>query len=236
MVSMDDAVIARLDSTGERFEVLMDPQIVSKIRNKEDLGDNFDILNFMAIDTVFKDSHKGIRASTESLMKIFNTTETKKIAQEIIVKGEIQLTTEQRKEMMENKRKQIIAMIVRNAINPQTKTPHPPQRIEMAMTEAKISIDPFKSVDAQIQQILKKLQPIIPIRFEKFVLAIRLSGEDYGKCFSDLKNFGKITKDEWQKDGSWIGLLELPAGLKTELFDKINAKTKGNAEMKMIES
>ena len=235
MVSLDDAVIARYDTSGERFEVLVDPKMVWKIRNKEDLGEDFDILNYLAIDTVFTDSNKGIRASTESMMKIFNNTDTDKISLDIITKGEIQLTTEQRKEMMENKRKQIVNTISRNAINPKTKTPHPPQRIELAISEAKISIDPFKPVDAQVQLILKKLQPIIPIRFEMIILAIRLSGEDYGKCYGDIKNFGKITKEEWQKDGSWIGLLELPAGMQSDFYDKINSKTKGNAEIKIIE-
>jgi len=236
MVSLDEAVIARLDSSGERFEVLVDPKIVWKIRNKDDLEDNFNILDYLAIDTVFKDSHKGIRASTESIQKIFRSTEIQNISMEIINKGEIQLTTDQRKEMMENKRKKIVATIVRNAINPKTKTPHPPQRIELALSEAKVSIDPFKPVDAQVKEILKKLQPIIPIRFENVVLAIRLTGEDYGKCYGDIKNFGKITKDEWQKDGSWIGLLELPAGLQADFYDKINSKTKGNADVKLIES
>jgi ribosome maturation protein SDO1 len=236
MVSLDDAVIARYDTHGERFEVLIDPQIVSKIRGNEDLEENFNIVDHAAIDTVFTDSNKGTRASDESMMKIFNTTDFQGVAMEIITKGEIQLTTDQRKEMMENKRKQIIQTIVRNAINPKTKTPHPPQRIELAMTEAKIGIDPFKSVDAQVQEILKKLQPIIPIRFEKLVIALRLTGEDYGKCYGDIKNFGSITKDEWQKDGSWIGLVELPAGLKGEFIDKLSSKTKGNADIKLIES
>jgi ribosome maturation protein SDO1 len=235
MVSLDEAVIARLDTSGERFEVLVDPKMVWKIRNKEDLGENFNILDYLAIDTVFKDSNKGIRASTESLMKIFHNTEIQKVSMEIINRGEIQLTTEQRKEMMENKRKQIVSTIARNAINPKTKTPHPPQRIELAMTEAKVSIDPFKPVESQVKEILKKLKPILPIRFENIVMAIRLSGEDYGKCYGDIKNFGKITKEEWQKDGSWIGLLELPAGLQTDFYDKINSKTKGNAEIKLIE-
>lgn len=235
MVSLDDAVIARLDTHGDRFEVLVDPKIVWKIRNKDDMGENFNILDNMVIDTIFKDSSKGIRASTESLMNVFNSTDISSITMEIITKGEIQLTTEQRKEMMENKRKQIITTIVRNAINPKTKTPHPPQRIELALNEAKVNIDPFKPVDAQVQEILKKLQPILPIRFEKLAIAVRLTGEDYGKCYGDIKNFGKITKEEWQKDGSWIGLLEIPAGLKTDFIDKVNSKTKGNADIKMIE-
>jgi ribosome maturation protein SDO1 len=234
MVSLDDAVIARLDSSGERFEVLVDPKMVWKIRNNEELGENFNILDHLAIDAVFKDSHKGTRASNESIMNVFDNNEIQKVAMEIITRGEIQLTTEQRKEMMENKRKQIVTQIARNAINPKTRTPHPPQRIELAINEAKVSIDPFKPVDAQVQDVLKKLQPILPIRFEKVVLAIRLNGEDYGKCYGDIKNFGKVTKEEWQKNGSWIGLLELPAGMQPEFYDMINSKTKGNAEVKLI--
>ncbi len=236
MVSLDDAVIARYDSHGERFEVLVDPHMVWKIRSREGLDENFNLVDHVAIDEIFIDSHKGTRASTESMMKVFKKTDFIQVAMEIITKGEIQLTTEQRKEIMENKRKQIIANIVRNAINPKTKTPHPPQRIELALEEAKINIDPFKPVDAQVQEILKKLQPIIPIRFEKLVIAVKLSGEEYGKCFSDIKNMGTITKDEWQKDGSWIALVELPAGLKAEFIDRISAKTKGNAEIKLIEN
>jgi ribosome maturation protein SDO1 len=235
MVSLDEAIIARYETSGERFEVLVDPKMVWKIREEEDLGENFNILDYLAIDTVFKDSNKGIRASSESMIKIFNNTEVKRIAMDIITKGEIQLTTEQRKEMTENKRKQIVATIARNAINPKTKTPHPPQRIELALSEAKVSIDPFKPVDAQVQEILKKLTVILPIRFENIVLAIRLSGEDHGKCFGDVKNFGKVTKEEWQKDGTWVGLLELPAGLQADFYEKINSKTKGNAEIKLIE-
>ena len=103
------------------------------------------------------------------------------------------------------------------------------------MSEARVPIDPFKPVDAQVQEILKKIQPIIPIRFEMLVMAIRLTGDDYGKCYGDIKNFGKIIKEEWQKDGSWIGLVELPAGLQIEFFDKLNARTKGQTEIKLIE-
>ncbi|MCK5558980.1 MAG: ribosome assembly factor SBDS, partial [Thermoplasmata archaeon] len=87
MVSLDDAVIARYDTAGERFEVLVDSKIVWKIRNKEDLGENFNILEYLAIDTVFNDSNKGTRASTESLSKIFNSTEIGKISMDIITKG-----------------------------------------------------------------------------------------------------------------------------------------------------
>jgi ribosome maturation protein SDO1 len=153
----------------------------------------------------------------------------------IVREGDIQLTTEQRKKMTELKRKQIVNKIAINAINPQTKTPHPPKRIEMAMEEAKVQVDPFKPIDLQVQDVLKALQPIIPIRFEKAVFAVKLLPDDYGRCFGDLKRMGRITKQEWSGDGSWIGLIEIPAGLQTDLFDMLNGKTRGRAETKLID-
>jgi ribosome maturation protein SDO1 len=231
MVSLDEAVVARLVVQGEHFEVLVDPKLIDKIKEDPD----FDILSALAIDAVFKDQSKGEHAKTENLTKIFETTEVSVIAREIILKGDIQLTTEQRKEMQEAKRKKIINTIVRNAINPQTKTPHPPQRIELALKEAKVHIDPFKPVDMQVKEILHALEPIIPIRFEKIVIAVKLTPEDHGKCYGDIRSFGRITKEEWQSDGNWIGLVELPAGLQTEFYDKLNTKTKGSVETKLIE-
>jgi ribosome maturation protein SDO1 len=231
MVSLDEAVVARLVVQGEHFEVLVDPKLIDNIKEDPD----FDILSALAVDAVFKDQAKGEHAASENIAKVFESTEIAEIAREIVLKGDIQLTTEQRKEMLEAKRKQIINTIVRNAINPQTKTPHPPQRIELAMKEAKVHIDPFKPVDVQVQDVLHALEPIIPIRFEKIVIAVKLTPEDHGKCFGDIRSFGKITKEEWQSDGNWVGLVELPAGLQTEFFDKLNAKTKGSVETKLIE-
>ena len=148
MVSLDDAVIARLESHGERFEILIDPDVVEKVRG----GQIDDVLQYMAAEEVFKDAHKGDRASDEVIMKVFGTTDVNDVALHILKKGDVQLTTEQRRKMQEDRKKQIIAEISRNAINPQTKTPHPPARIEAAMDEARVHIDPFKPAEQRYKQ------------------------------------------------------------------------------------
>ena len=230
MVKMEDAVIARLDIENESFEILIDPEAAQKFKE----GEEIDLISNLAIDTIFKDSKKGDKASEEKINKTFGTNDISEVAKKILLEGTIQLTTEQRKMMQENKRKQIVASIVRNAINPQTKTPHPASRIEMAMKEAKVQIDPFKPVELQVQYVLDKLRAIIPIRFETLKVAVKLSGENYGKTYSDLTAYGKITKEEWLGDGSWVGVVEIPAGLQTEFFDKLNKRTKGDVETKII--
>lgn len=231
MVSLDDAVIARLDRDGERFEILVDPDLAHSFREDEKKPELSDIL---AVEEVFLDAHKGDRAPADLLMKIFKTTDVLLIVKKILERGEIQLTTEQRKRMQEEKRKKIVAILARNCINPTNKTPHPPQRIEMALEEAKFNIDPFKSPEAQISEALKALRPVIPIRMEMAQIAIKTSASHYGKLVGEVRGYGKVLKEEWTKGGEWVCLVEIPAGLQLEFFDMVNSRTHGEVETKLL--
>lgn len=230
MVDLEDAIVARYESHGESFEVLIDPKAVQKMRD----GEEIDLIDHLVIDTIFKNARNGTRASEEKMKEIFGTDDPVEIAKKIVLKGEVQLTTEQRRMMQEGKRKAIIAHIARNAINPQTGTPHPPKRIETAMEEAKVRVDPFSPVEAQVKDVLAALRPLMPIRFDTIRIATKLSGEEYGRCYEDIVSIGKIVKEEWQKDGSWIGVVEMPAGLQGDYLDRLNSRTKGNVETKIL--
>ena len=231
MVNLDDAIVARLETFGETFEILLDPAAMDLIK----AGKEIDLMEYLAVEDVFNNARKGTRPTEDIIKKAFGTTDIKEVAQKIIDKGEVQITAEQRKEMLEAKKKQIVTYIAANAINPQTKLPHPPLRIELALDEAKFHADPFKPVDKQVEEAMRLLRPLIPIRFEKTKVAIRLKGDDYGKCYDDLIHFGIVEKEEWQADGSWIGVIEIPAGLITEMTNKLNSKTKGNAQVKALQ-
>jgi ribosome maturation protein SDO1 len=224
MVSVDEAVIARLKSHGEKFEILVDPRIVNEEIPLEDV---------LAAEFIFTDAGTGDRASQESLTKVFETTDVFEIAKTIIEKGEIQLTTEQRKTMMEEKRKKIVQLIARNAVDPQTRKPHPPHRIENAMEQARVHIDLFKSADQQVADIIKVLRPLLPLRVETKKIAVKLPAVYAGKYYQ-LKEFGKMVKEEWQKDGSYIAVLHIPGGMEDEFYQKVNALTKGEAETKLL--
>jgi ribosome maturation protein SDO1 len=230
MVTLEDAVIARLEYYGEHFEILVDPDLASDFKR----GENIEFDTILAVEEIFKDARKGYKASEEAMMKAFDTTDPLEVAVTIIKKGQVQLTAQQRKEMQEEKRKKIIAKITREAINPQTKLPHPARRIEIAMEEAKIHVDPFKSVDEQVNLVLKAIRTKIPIRFEKVKVAIRVPGDFIGKVYGTIPEFGKIMKEEWQKDGSWIAVVELPGGLQESFDRKLNELTHGQVETKLL--
>ncbi|MFQ5909754.1 MAG: ribosome assembly factor SBDS [Thermoplasmata archaeon] len=227
---LDNMVIARLEKGGETFEVLVDPDVVDEIRGDPDAS----VSDHIAIDKVFRDVKKGERASVEKMMEVFGTEDPLEISGTIIRKGEIQVTTEQRRAMIEEKRRAIVSHIARNAVNPQTGTPHPPQRIENAMSEAGVHIDPFRSADDQLKNALDAIRPIIPISIEKVKIAVKLSAADCPRCYGDMKTFGEIIEEEWQKDGSWIGIVEMPAGLQTDFIERLSQRTHGNLEAKIL--
>ncbi|MBA3045285.1 MAG: ribosome assembly factor SBDS [Candidatus Thermoplasmatota archaeon] len=227
---MDGMVIARFEFRGHNFEIILEADYVNDGRSDEWK----DILEHMPAEQIFSDARKGKRAPQEEMDDAFVTSNTKEIAIDILKRGQVQLTTEQRRVMQEEKFRQIVAIIVRESMNPQTKTPHPPQRIESAIAEAGIHIDPMKPVNAQVKDVVQALRAILPISFEKLRLAIKLSGTDYGKCYGDIKGMGTISKEEWTSDGSWVGVVEIPAGLQQDLFDRLNEKTKGSVESKIL--
>ena len=230
MVSLDEAVIARLKKGEEHFEVLVDPYAAADLID----GKEVNIVQNLAIDAIFKDSKKGTHASEESLQKNFGTNDISEITKQIIKKGDIQLTTEQRNKMQKNKRNRIIETIVKNAMDPKTKAPHPRQRIELAMEQAGVHIDPFKPVNEQVKLIIELLRPIIPISMENIKISVKIPAEYIGKAYGTIRNFGSLEREDWQSDGSWIGIIRIPAGMQNDFYDKINDVTKGNVSTKIL--
>jgi ribosome maturation protein SDO1 len=230
MVKVEDAVIARWETGGSRFEVLVDPEAVQALKD----GRSVDLTDKLALDQVFKDAKKGDKISEEHLERTFHTRSLPEIARQIVLKGEVQVTTEQRHRLQTAKQKQIVATIARNAMNPQTGAPHPPARIEAAMTEAKVHIDPFRPVDAQVQEVLAKLRPILPIRLDVVKVRVKLPAQHYPRVIGELKGLGRLLDEQWLGDGSWSGILEIPAGVQTELYEKLNARTRGAAETALV--
>ena len=230
MVSLDEAVIARLKKGEEHFEVLVDPYAAADFID----GKEVDIVQNLAIDAIFKDSKKGTHASDDSLQKNFGTNNISEISKQIIIKGDIQLTTEQRHKMQKNKRNRIIDTISKNAMDPKTKAPHPRQRIELAMEQAGVHIDPFKPVNEQVKVIIEVLRPIIPISMENIRISIKIPAEHIGRAYGTVRNFGSLVREDWQSDGSWIGIIRIPAGMQNDFYDKINDVTKGNVSTKIL--
>ncbi|PSQ19874.1 ribosome assembly factor SBDS [Halobacteriales archaeon QS_9_67_17] len=232
MISLDEAVTARLESHGERFEVLVDPDAALAISRGEFEDDLEDVI---AAEDVFEDAASGDRPPENALEEVFDTTDPLEIIPAVIERGEIQITADQRREMQERKRKRLINIIARNAINPQQNdTPHPPERIERALEEAGFTIDPMEPVEPQVDEALDALRPVIPIRFEEMTVAVQLPADYAGSGQAKVREFGELEREEWQSDGSWVGVVTFPAGMQDDFYDLANEVSSGEAETRVI--
>ena len=230
MVSLDDAVIARLKKGEHHFEILVDPYGAADIIE----GKDTDVLKIMAIDAIFTDAKKGIHVSEEDLQEEFETADVSTVAEYIIKNGDIQLTTNQRHKMQRNKQKRVVEYIVKNAMDPQTKTPHPPARVQRAIEEAGVHIDPFKPVSDQVKSTVNAIRPFIPLSLERVKITVKIPAKFIGKAYGVARTFGVLEQEDWQSDGSWVGVVRLAAGMQNEFYDKLNEATKGNVSTKVL--
>jgi len=225
-----DAVVIGLQKGHLRFELLVDPNLAFDYRRGEDIP----LEDILKSYHIYEDAKRGEHA-TETLVKdAFGSNEIFDIAPEIIKQGEFRLTHEQRDQLIAEKTETIIDHIAKRAMNPQTGHPHPPDRIRQAMLEAKVRVDPFISVDEQIPNVVKALRVIIPISFESVKLQVTLPASFSGKGYNMVANAGVIKSQSWGQDGSWTGLVEIPAQKRQELYDELNKLTKGQIRIEVV--
>ena len=226
---MDKVTIVKYSYAGEKFEILVKPDPAFDYK----LGKITEISKILVSDEIYTDSGKGTRASNELLVKVFKTEDTVKIAEIMMQKGELNLNTEQRKKMTSDKRKQIVTFIAKTYVDPRTHLPHPPLRIEQAMTDGRVSVDPFKNPDEQIKDIIEKLRPIIPLKTENIILEISVPAQFVAQSYTVLKSTGSLKKEDWQPNGSLKAILEIPAAARPNVIDRLGAITKGTANVEV---
>lgn len=229
-MSSRKVVTVKYDVKGEHFEILVDPDYALEFK----LGKPISLDKVLITDTVFRDSKRGLRASEAALKRAFGTTDHRKAAEIILRNAELPLTTEQRRRLIEDKKKQIIEWISRNCIDARTKAPIPPQRVELALNSVNVSIDPFKSVDEQVNEILKALQRVLPIKVALAVVEVTV-GPEYGqRVKAALARIGRVLKEQYDSSGNLTLQLEIPAGLQDTVIGKVNEITHGEGEVKLV--
>ncbi len=227
---MADVTVVRFSFEGEKFEILVKPDPALNYK----LGKKKDISSILVSDEIYTDSNKGTKPSTEKLLKAFKTEDATEIAQKILEKGDLNLTTDQRRKMIEEKKKQIVEFIAKTFVDPRTHLPHPPLRIEQAIKDGRVSVDPQKTVDEQIKDIVEKLRSIIPLKSENLSLEIIVPAQYASQSYAVLKSVGSLKKEEWQNNGSLKAILEIPAAARPNVIDRLGSITKGSATVEVM--
>ena len=226
----DKLTVVKYSFEGEKFEILVKPDQALDYK----LGKIKDVGSVLVSEEIYQNSGEGTRASSEKLQKAFKTEDPLVIAEKILQKGDLNLTTDQRRRMTTEKRKQIITFIAKTFVDPRSHLPHPPLRIEQAISDVRVSIDPFKSVEEQVKDIVENLRSIIPLKSENLSLEISVPAQYVAKSYSVLKSTGILKKEDWQPDGSLKAILEIPAAARPNVIDRLGAITKGTAFVEVL--
>ena len=77
-----------------------------------------------------------------------------------------------------------------------------------------------------LPEILQEIDTLI------VVLGVHVPAQYSGQAYGLIKNLGTVLKDNWLNDGSLQMKIQFPAGLKEDVYRKINAITNGSAIIK----
>jgi ribosome maturation protein SDO1 len=218
----------RLIVGNDKFEILVKPDFALEYK----LGKRNDLSSVLISDEIYSDANKGSRISTDKLNKHFKTTNSNEVIKQILLKGELNLTTDQRRKMVEEKRKQIIQYINKNFVDPKTKLPHPIQRIENGLEDIRVVIDPFKKAEDQIKLVVDSLRKVLPLASELSQLTITIPKTFSSNSIGFIKSSGSVISEEWLSDGSLKIRIEINAGVKGNFLDRLGSLTKGSAQVK----
>lgn len=192
-----------------------------------------DLKNMLVAEEVYADAKKAEKAKPADVLAAFGTNDVMAVLEFVLKNGEVQLTTEQKRKKVEEKLKQVIAILLREALDPRTNAPHTQVRIENALEQARIHVDPFKDAREQLDGIVKELRPILPMKFEKLRIAVKVPAAFAHKCYGTLKNYG-MQREEWSSGGDLLAVVEIFGGLQGEFYDKLNKMTGGQVETRQL--
>lgn len=209
---------ARIKQAGKPFEIIVDLEKAIAFRKTGQGND------FLESDRIFTDVKKGFTAKESDLKSAFGTDDIYEVAEKIVKNGEVLLTQDFRDEEREKKVKQVVDFLSRNALNPQTKMPHTPDRIKKALDEAHVNIK-NGSIENQIQDIIEAISKVLPIKIETKKIKITIPAIHTGKMYGMVAQYKE--SEEWLSNGDLEVVVGIPAGIVMDFYDKLNSATHG---------
>ena len=133
-------------------------------------------------------------------------------------------------EQRENKIKQVINLIIRNATDQHGK-PYTEERLRTAISQVHFNFD-SRPPEQQMHELVSKLKTIIPIKIEtkkvKLTIPARYTGQVYGLLQENKES------EEWLSNGNLQVVLNVPAGLLIDFYDKLNSVNHGSVQSEEI--
>lgn len=214
--------VARYRSGKLIFETMVDLDAAMKLKKGQKIG----VSEAIRDNAVYLDLKKGMRAGNPELVNVFGTNNFPLIVEQIIKKGNIEITKEFRDESLDTRKKQVIEFLVKNAVDARTGRPFTPDVLKNAIKESGVNVQD-KPVDKQINLIIDELKKIIPLKVETKKIKIIVPASHTGKVYGLFQDYKE--KEDWLSNGDLEVIIRIPAGIQMEFYDKLNSVTHGSA-------
>jgi len=213
---------ARLRKGSMIFETMVDLDAAMRLKK----GQKVDISEVIRDTAIYTDLKKGMRAGNDVLESAFETSNFPEIVEKIVKRGDLEVTQEFRNEAVEQKRKQIIDFLIKNAVDARTNRPFTPDMIENSLKQAGAKIDK-QPIEKQIKPIIESLKKIIPIKIESKQIKVVIPAVHTGRVYGIVQEYKE--SENWLGNGDLEVILSIPVGIQTEFYDKLNSITHGSA-------
>lgn len=218
---MGAKVCARYKVKSTMYEIQVDLDEALKVQ-----AGKGNIMTALDMPQIYVDLKKGMVASQDQLTNAFGTTDIYQIATSIIQKGEVQKNQDFRDAERDAKIKQVLHLILKNASD-QHGRPYTEERIKRALDEAKVHID-TKPAEQQVPGIIEKLKTVIPIKIETKRIRLTIPAHYSGQVYGLLKDYKE--SEDWLANGSLQAVINIPAGMQLDFYDKLNSITHGSVQ------
>jgi len=209
---------ARIKKGGKHYEILVDLEEALKVKKGEG-----DLNSAVLTESIFHNLKSGEHASDVDLEKEFETTDVMAIALKIIKSGEVVRTTESMKSEHEQKYKQVVDFLSKNAVSPEGR-PYTPDRIMKALHEAHIVVK-NKSIESQVGEIMDHLRKVLPLNMEMKKVRLLVPAIHTGKAYGIVKEY--MISEDWKSNGDLEAVIEMPTALTFDFYDRLNGATHG---------
>eukprot|EP01088_Endostelium_zonatum_P001654 TRINITY_DN11997_c0_g1_i1.p1 TRINITY_DN11997_c0_g1~~TRINITY_DN11997_c0_g1_i1.p1 ORF type:complete len:290 (+),score=78.44 TRINITY_DN11997_c0_g1_i1:71-871(+) len=216
--------VVRYKDGKSTFEIMCKNGTALKFRE----GDLKSVNDVLFSDEIFSDQSKGERAPEDQLRATFSTTNVSEVAKIILEKGDLQLSTAERKAKVDQKTKEIVNYIHKYYIDPKTKAPHPMTRIENALVQMKVNIDPWIGAEKQFHdKIERKLPEVIPVKKCEIAGTLKVPHAFAAQAQGTIKKWCGNAKEDWDENGLIMEVSVVP-GDYDPFCAAMNDVTKGN--------
>ncbi|KAG7209401.1 hypothetical protein KM043_015495 [Ampulex compressa] len=216
---------------GKRFEIACYRNKVISWRNKLEK----DIDEVLQTHTVFTNVSKGQVAKKEDLIKAFGIDDQTEICEEILTKGELQVSDKERHSALDSMFKDIATTVAHKCVHPESKRPYTVTMIERAMKDIHYSVKPNRNAKQQALDVIPQLKAVMPLERAQMRLRVLISGKEARKLREKIiKLVTKMEQENWDS-GTLTLICLIDPGQYREIDDLVQSETKGSGHVELLD-